>query len=150
MARADYLELRFGQSRWLKKAGRLLLLLCIIALWISPAALTWKVLLSFPLALADLLANRAMAAKANTGRVRIFSDDTCMLSTASTKRVFATLSSRHWMSPWFCSVSVYHARGGRRQNLLVCAADNDADEYRRLRMFLRMRPPAADTQRMVW
>ena len=150
MARADYLELEFGQSRWMKRAINILLLLCILALLISPSPWVWKISACTLLALVHLLANRLAASPVNTGVVRIFQDNTAMLSTASERRLFATLAARHWVSPWFCSIAVHLARGGRKRFLIVCAAGNDADEYRRLLKYLRMRPPASDQERMIW
>ena len=150
MARADYLELKFGQSRRMKRAVRGVLLLGIVANVISPAPWPWKVCTLLLLALVYVSANRLANSPAKTGVVRIFRDDTCMLSTGSVRRAFATLSARHWVSPWFCSVAIHLARGGRKQFLIVCAAENDAGEYRRLRMRLRMRTPDSDASRMVW
>jgi hypothetical protein len=150
MARADYLELDFGQSRWMKRAITVLLLLCILALLISPAPWVWKISACFLLAMAHLLAQRLTASPLNNGVVRIFQDNTAMLSTASERRLFATLAARHWVSPWFCSIAVHLARGGRKRFLIVCATENDADEYRRLLKYLRMRPPASDQERMIW
>lgn len=150
MARADYLELDFGQSRWMKRAINILLLLCILALLISPAPWIWKISAWALLAVAHLLAHRLAVSPLNTGVVRIFQDNTAMLSTASERRIFATLAARHWVSPWFCSIAVHLATGGRKRFLMVYATGNDADEYRRLLRHLRMRPPASDQERMIW
>lgn len=73
-----------------------------------------------------------------------------MLSTASERRVFATLATRHWVSHWFCSVTVYLAKGGDKRFLIICANVNDPDEYRRLLKFLRVRPQASETEKMIW
>lgn len=150
MARADYLELDFGQSRWMKRAINVLLLLCTLALLISPSPWVWKISALSLLAVTHLMAQRLAASPLNTGVVRIFQDNTAMLSTASERRLFATLAERHWVSPWLCSIAVHTARGGRKRFLIVCATENDADEYRRLLRHLRMRRPASDRERMIW
>lgn len=150
MARADYLELDFGQSRWMKRAINILLSLCIIGILISPATWVWKITAWSLLAVAHVLAHRLAASPLNAGVVRIFQDHTAVLSTASERRLFATLAGRHWVSPWFCSIAVHLARGGRKRFLIVCATGNDADEYRRLLRYLRMRPATSDQERMIW
>jgi hypothetical protein len=150
VARADYLELDFGQSRWMKRATNGFLLLCIIAILISPAPWVWKISSWSLLAVTYALAHWVTTSSLNAGVVRIFQDNTAMLSTASERRLFATLAARQWVSPWFCSVAVYLAKGGQKRFLIVCAAANDADEYRRLLKFLRMRSPASDEEKMIW
>ena len=105
----------------------------------------WSVLAVF-----YLLACRVTASSANSGVVRIFKDNTAMLSTASERRAFATLAARHWLSPWFCSVAIDLAKGGSRRFLIVCETANDPDEYRRLLKLLRMRPQASETEKMIW
>lgn len=134
----------------MKGAVRLILALCFIAILISSAPWIWKVSAGLLLALAYRLASRITDSPVNSGVVRIFKDDTSMLSTRSEKRVFASLAEHQWMSPWFCSIAVHPARGGRRRYLVVCAAGNDADEYRRLLKYLRMRTSASGAERMIW
>lgn len=150
MARADYLELDFGASGWMKRAHGGLVLLCILAIVIAPASWTWKISVGSVLAVIYLLACRVTKSSENSGVVRIFKDNTAMLSTASERRVFATLAARHWISPWFCSVAIHLAKGGSRRFLIVCATANDPDEYRRLLKFLRMSPQTAETEKMIW
>jgi len=142
--------MHFGAVRWIRRAQILLLLLCIFALSISPAPWSWQLSTLACLAAVYLLIRRSVASSVNSGTVRIFQDDTAMLSTGAEKRVFATLTSHHWVSPWFSSVTVRLARGGRRRFLIICRSNNDADEYRRMLRFLRIRQQASETQRMIW
>jgi hypothetical protein len=150
MARADYLELNFGASRWMRRAHVILLLLCILAILIAPASWIWKISAWSILAVFYGMAYRVTASAAHSGVVRVFQDNTAMLSMISERRVFATLSARHWVSPWFCSVAIHLAKGGSKQFLIVCATANDPDEYRRLLKYLKMRPQASETEKMIW
>jgi hypothetical protein len=150
VARADYLELEFGSAQWMRRAYRVLLLLCILAISISPAPWSWKLSAWALLAIVWLLSSLVTGLSANRGKVRLYRDNSAMLSTAIERRVFASLAERHWVSPWFCSIGVHLARGGARRFLLVCRAGNDEDEYRRLLVFLRMRPNSSEAERMIW
>lgn len=150
MARADYLELDFGAALWMKRAHVILLILCVLAIMIAAASWTWKISAWSILAVVYLITCRATAASVNSGVVRIFKDNTAMLSTGAGQRAFATLAARQWVSPWFCSVAVHPAKGGKKRVLVICAAGNSPDEYRRLLKFLRMRPQTSDVEKMVW
>jgi hypothetical protein len=101
-------------------------------------------------ACAFVLIRRHMRTAGTIGDIRIFQDSTAVLTTATEKRLFTTLADRHWVSGWFCSVAVNPARGGRKRFLIICASDNDPDEYRRLLRFLRMRTLPSEAQRLIW
>jgi hypothetical protein len=150
MARADYLEVNFSPAAWMMWAHALISLLGIVAVMISPGSWTWKIFLSSAVIFAFVLIAVNMADSRFTGVIRLFHDGTAVFWTASEKRVFATLGNRNWVSPWLCSVPVYQARGGNKRFLVICASNNDPQEYRRLLKFLRMRAPTAASQRMIW
>jgi len=134
----------------MKRAHVLISLLGILAVMVSPAAWAWKLFLTPLVVCAFALIARNMGAARITGVIRLFPDGTAVFTTGSEKRVFATLGNHHWVSRWFCSVAIYLARGGGKRFLVICAAHNDPDEYRRLLKFLRMRTTTPEAQRMIW
>jgi len=150
VARADYLEVRFGPAGWMKWVHVLISLLGILAVMLSPAAWTWKLLLASLLVCAFILILRNIGATRSSGVIRLFLDGTAVFTTRSERRLFCTLGNHHWVSRWFCSIGIYLARGGRKRFLLICAANNDPPEYRRLLKFLRMRTTTPEAQRMIW
>jgi len=125
-------------------------LLGILAVLISPASWQWKVCLVLTGGCAGLLLARKMTDMHNSGIVRILPDSTAMYATALEKRIFTILCHQQWVCRWFCSLAVSLAHDGQRKDLIICASNNNPDEYRRLLKFLRMRSPAAESQRMIW
>ena len=150
MARADYLELGFGATGWNRGAHLIISLLGAVAVLISPGSWGWKLLTFSTLATAYILIKWNMGQPENRGVIRVFQDGTAMLSTQTGRRIFGTLAEHQWVSPWLCSVAIYPAKGGWKRFLVVNRTNNDADEYRRLLKFLRMRPRALKADRMIW
>ena len=114
----------------------LLALLGSVSVLLAPTTWAWK--------LAGLAA-LAMAWRWSAGpkgsvtaqRLRIYPDGTADLSLGG-KAWPAELTGRAWLTRLVCAVEVREADRGARRWFRVCAANNTADDYRRLCGLLRL------------
>ena len=150
MARADYLELRAGMTQWGWWLHALASGLGVLAILISPAGWIWKFVLICLLACAAILTTKRVKDRRTTGRVRVFRDGTTLFFADSNNRIFGTLTRNQWVSRWLCSLAVHPAKQNGKQFFVIFASANYPDEYRRLLVFLQMRTPSSQAQRMIW
>jgi len=137
-------------ARWARLFHLMLSALGILAVLISPAAWTWKLGVCCVLVSTAIVIVRNGFDRQPVGLIRVFRDGTTLYFANDKKRVFGTLARNQWVSRWICSLGVYPAKHAGKQFFVIFSSMNEADEYRRLLMFLRMRTPASQAQRMIW
>jgi hypothetical protein len=150
VVRADFLEIRFGTSRWLKVAQMLLASLGLLAILSTPANWIWKLGSIFLLILVSFFVHAWSAHESRSGVIHLFPDGTALLRTVSGQEIDAVQDPHGWVSRWFCVLTLCAADTGRKHHCVICASENYPNEYRCLLKLLRMRAPAAETQRMIW
>ncbi len=150
VVRADFLEIRFGTSRWLKAAQILLALLGILAILASPANWIWKLGSILLLILVSVSVHTWSAHRGRSGAIHLYPDGTAFLHTASGQEINAIQGPHGWISRWLCVVTLFDDDSRAKHHCVICASENHPDEYRRLLKFLRMRTAPAGTQRMIW
>ncbi len=150
MARADFLNIRFGTSGWLQVTHLLLALLGLLAILINPANWMWKLGSIFLLLLVSFFVHAWSAHKNRSGVIHLYPDGAALIHTASGQEVNAVLGPHSWVSRWICVLSLYDVDNLAKHHCVICASENHPDEYRRLLKLLRMRTPPAAAQRMIW
>jgi len=150
VARADFLNIRFGTSRWLQVAQLLLASLGLLAILITPANWAWKLGSIVLLLLVSFFVHAWPVHQGRSGVIHLDPDGAALIRTASGHEINAVLGSHGWVSRWICVLSLYQPDNYAKHHCVICASENHPDEYRRLLKFLRMRTPPAVAQRMIW
>ena len=150
VARTDFLEIRFGTSRWMQVAQLLLASLGLLAILITPANWTWKLGGMVLLILVSFFVHAWSAHQSRSGVIHLYPDGTALLRTASGQEINAVQGPHGWVSRWICVLTLYQADNSAKHHCVICASENYPDEYRRILKFLRMRTPPAAAQRMIW
>lgn len=125
----------------MRLAHILIFLMSIISLTASNSALPVKILAVGALLFAFGMIARRLAKSHPPGRLRLFADGVGWVSDTQTDKQVRILDNA-WVSRWFCLVPCRQLSSGKRQDIVVCASDNDPDDYRRLLTELRSRPRA--------
>lgn len=150
MTRTEFLEVRFGHSRWLIVAESLISLLGLLAILATPANSIWKFCSILLLLLASLWLMAKSVHENRSGTIRLFSDGTALLRTASELEINAVQGPHGWVSRWLAVLALQEAENGMKHYCIICASENHPDEYRRLLKFLRMHSPPTEAHRMIW
>jgi hypothetical protein len=150
VVRTDFLEVRFGTSRWLKVAQMLLASLGFLAILTTPANWIWKLGSILLLILVSFLVHAWSVHQNRRGVIHLFPDGTALLRKDSGQEISAVQGPHSWVSRWVCALTLYEADNNAKHHCIICASENYPNEYRRLLKLLRMRTPAAATQRMIW
>ena len=150
MARADFLDIRFGTSRWLQVAQLFLAALGLLALLIAPANWTWKLGAIVLLIMVSFFVHAWSVHQDRSGVIHLVPDGAALIHTASGQEVHAVLAPHNWVSRWICVLSLNEVENLAKRHCVICASENHPDEYRRLLKLLRMRTPPAAAQRMIW
>ena len=150
MTRADFLDIRFGASRWLKLAHLLLASLGLLAILITPANWAWKLGSIVLLLLVVFFVHAWSVHQDRSGVIKLNPDGTALLRTASGQEINAVQGPHAWVSRWICVLSLYEADNLAKHQCVICATENHPDEYRRLLKLLRMRTSPVAAQRMIW
>ena len=150
MARADFLDIRFGPSRWLQAAHLLLASLGLLAILATPANWIWKLGSIILLILVSFFVHAWSVHQGRSGVIQLFPDGTALLRTVSGREINAIQGPHGWVSRWICVLTLYEADNDVKHNCVICASENYPDEYRRLLKLMRMRTPPAAAQRVIW
>jgi hypothetical protein len=150
VAPADFVEVRFGHSYWLKVAQTLVASLGLLAILVTPANWKWKISGTLLLVLAACLVHARSEHKSRSGAIRLFADGRALLWMDSRPEINAAQGRHGWVSRWFSILTLQEAGNGRKHFCVICASENHPDEYRRLLKFLRMHTPPTEVQRMIW
>jgi len=150
VARADFLDIHFGPSRWLNVVQILLALLGILAILASPANWMWKLGSILLLILVSVSVHAWSVRQGRSGAIRLYPDGAAFIRTASGQEINAIQGPHGWVSRWLCVVTLFAADSRAKHHCVICASENHPDEYRRLLKFLRMRTAPAGTQGMIW
>ena len=150
MARADFLDIRFGPSRWLKVAHLLLALLGLLAILAAPANWLGKLGSILLLILVSYLVYVWSVQHDRSGVIQLCLDGTAQLRTVSGREINAIQGPHGWVSRWICVLTLYEADSDVKHNCVICASENYPDEYRRLLKLMRMRTPPAAAHRVIW
>lgn len=137
-APSDALKVRTGASGLLAGAPLAIAWLAGLGLLAAPAPFSWRLLSLAALALCYRLVCRGWRHTTNPGRLRLFPDGLGTLDRSGTER-HIQLGGTAWLSPWICVIPLKTAPGAAIMPCMVCAAENRPDDYRRLRVLLRLR-----------
>ena len=135
-------DIHTGASGWIRLAHFAIFLAAMITLTASNAALPAKILTIGALLFAFGLIARRLAKFHAPGRLRVFADGVGWLSDTRTDKQAdrqIRILNHAWVSRWFCMVPCRELDSGNRRDVMVCASDNDSDDYRRLLTALRSR-----------
>lgn len=150
MTRTEFLEIRFGHGRWLMMAHILISSLGLLAILATPANLVWKLCSILLLLLVSLGVFARSIDNSRAGTIRLFADGTAFLRIPSRREVNAVQGPQGWATRWLSILTLQESVSGRKHYCIICASDNDPDEYRRLLKFLRMHAAPAEASRLIW
>ena len=142
MQATDGIDVYTGASHWMRLVHILIFFMTLIALIASNAALPAKILAIGALLIVSGMITRRLARLHAPGRLRLFSDGVGWMSDSQADKQAdkqITLLDHAWASRWFCMVPCWQLDSGKRRDVMVCASDNDPDDYRRLLTALRSR-----------
>jgi hypothetical protein len=149
VARADFLEIRFGISRWLKMAQAAGVSLGLLAILLTPANWKWKLGSILLLLLLAFVIQARSVHDSRFGTIRLFADGTALLRMVCGRKIKAVQGPHGWTSRWFSVLVLLEPDGVRKRHCVICASENRPDDYRQLLVQLRMRT-APESQRMIW
>ena len=147
---ADSLELKFGNSPWLRAVHSLVSASGVLAVLISPANAVWKAS-AIVLLLLVALAIHFRSSKINgRGTICLQQDGTAELLTPDGHKARVVLHANGWATRWLCVLRLYESEKHRHHYCVICASENPPDPYRRLLVNLRMRSSDANIRRAIW
>ena len=118
-----------------------------LAIGLSPAPVSWKIVAACALALTAWRGGRGRDPAAT---LQILPDGAIRLEVADDGPLPASLRGNPWTSRWFSFLTLFESGSGIQYHVVICASINPPDEYRRLLQFLRMRGSSTDTPRNLW
>ena len=110
-----------------------------LAILSSASPWQWTMSAFLGLLLADRLVARSVRLRHAPARATLGLDGVLRLERGSREQL-ATWTGRAWVCRWFCVVDWESLSGPRRGRVLVRAAGNHPDDFRRLRVLLRLAP----------
>jgi len=132
----DRIELKAGASPWLRHLQFLISCMAAISLLAVSTPWLWKLGALVVLILVHVYSGR------HTARYHAPSDLLLRLDGTVRQRKgaleFNGTADSAWVSRWFCLVHWKTVDEGRRRHSLLCASNNRSDDFRRLRVFLRL------------
>jgi hypothetical protein len=108
-----------------------------VAIVFSTSPWPWTMLALLTLFLADRYVVRSVRLRHRPARATLGLDGVLRLQRGEGEQL-ATWTGRAWVCRWFCLVDWECLSAPRRGRALVCAADNHPDDFRRLRVLLRL------------
>jgi hypothetical protein len=138
-AAPESLTVRTGQAAWLRHAFPALAAIACLGLLTAPTTIALKVL-----ALAALLAfyrigRRAWRRAVRIGRLQIYRDGPGLLLRNGEEQRVETAGPA-WITPWICVIPLKTVPGAAMIRCMVCASENRPENFRRLRVWLRLCP----------
>lgn len=110
-----------------------------LAILLSASPWQWTTLAFLGLFLVDRLVARGVRLRHAPATATLGLDGVLRLERGGREQL-ATWTGRAWVCRWFCVVDWESLSGPRRGRALVCAADNHPNDFRRLRVLLRLAP----------
>jgi hypothetical protein len=147
---ADSLELKFGNSPWLRAVHSLVSASGVLAVLISPANAVWKASAIGLLLLVALAIHFRSSNMNGRGTICLQQDGTAQLLTPDGHKASAVLHANGWATRWLCVLRLYESAKHRHHYCVICASENPPDPYRRLLVNLRMRSSDATVRRTIW
>ena len=132
----ERIQLTFGSPHWLFTARFALAVIAALNILVSGISLSWKIPLVAALALLLWVSPRGIGTF--TGWT-MRSDGTLGLNDHDKHR-FRVVEGSAWLSRWISVFRIRDLDSGRVRTCVVAAAQNHEDDYRRMLVFLRMRP----------
>jgi hypothetical protein len=146
MAQPDTLELKFGEGRWLQTGHGAVTLLAFASILFTPSHTAWKIVALSLLVLVHAVSAAPAKQRANRGVLRLWRDGSARIQASDGRETGAQCSPRGWSSQWFSVLVVKEHDSKRTRRCVVCASENVPDDYRRLRVWMRLSRPVKDPQ----
>ena len=150
MTGAESLELKFGNSPWLRAVHSLGSASGVLAVLISPANAVWKASAIVLLLLVALTIHFRSSNKNGYGTICLQQDGTAQLFTRDGQKARVVLPANGWVTRWLCVLRLYESEKHRHHYCVICASENQPDPYRRLLVNLRMRSSDANIRKAFW
>jgi hypothetical protein len=135
-----HLLLHAGAGPWLSFLRWSLLLLIVLSTFTSPIAWLWKLSIWVCAAVFFVLASRPPPLRQKVSSLRLYPNGALTLFLADDTEQLASVSRGFWVTRLVMVLPVSGMPGG----LLVCASRNRREDYRRLMVWARLQPWAAD------
>ena len=133
------LELVCGKAPWLLRSYYVAVLVTAVLLLAADAPVAWR-LGSLALLVSVAVLGRFLDRRRHvTGRM-ILDRDGNVDFLSGESRTAGKFSGAPWLSPGACILHWRPLNGGRRRHSIVCRSMNRPDDYRRLRVWLRLAP----------
>ena len=136
------LELVCGKAPWLLRSYYVVVFFTAMFLLVADTPAAWR-LVSVALLLVAVVLGRYLDRRRNASGRIILDREGNVDFLSGERRTAGRLSGAPWISPWVCVLHWRPLRGGWRRHSMVCRSMNRPDDYRRLRVRLRLAPGAA-------
>ena len=138
MAPESPIEVRIGESRWLRSGRLALFLLAALSLGVAPIDTVWKFAALVGLLLTLVLVTLHLRRISRTHTLRLIPPDLVTLTGTGRTEIHGTLGPAHWATGPVSVVTVVPLDSRRPLRLIVCRSRNQATDYRRLLARLRL------------
>jgi len=135
----DRLELACGRAPWLLRLQVVVMIFTASLLLTADTPVVWR-LGSFVLLVSVIMLERLTGRRKSVSGRMILDRDGNVDFQSSDGRIAGKLSGVPWISPWICILHWSPLSGGSRRHSLVCRSLNRPDDFRRLRVWLRLAP----------
>ena len=132
------IEVKSGAAPWLLASRRLAFLLAGLGLVFSPIAWPWTLGTLLVLLVSWAWAERPGAECRHGPVPLVIHLDGRLLFRDNGRETHGVARPEAWISRWFCVLRWRQDVGGHKCNSLVCASENDPEDYRRLLTWLRL------------
>jgi hypothetical protein len=133
----DRIELVCGKAAWLHHLQTAIAFVAAALILAAPSSLDWRLAAFALLAVVFTVDRRWSARNEEPGALLIRLDGT-VIHRSGFGETIGILDDKAWVSRWVCVVCWTTLETAKRRHSLVCASLNSADDYRRLRVWLRL------------
>jgi hypothetical protein len=137
------LELACGKAPWLTRSYWVVLIFTTVLLLAADTSAVWR-LGSVALLLMAVMLGRLLDRRRNASGRMVLDREGHVDFLSAESRTAGRLSGAPWVTPWVCILHWRPLRGGWPRHSMVCRSMNRPDDYRRLRVWLRLAPGAAN------
>ncbi len=126
-----------GAAGWLIHAPLMLAVVAGLGLLTAPTSTVAKLAALAALTAGYRICSNGWRRAAHPGRLQLFRDGWAILEQAG-KEQHAEAAGSPWVTPWICVIPLKTAAGAAMMPCMVCASGNRPEDFRRLRVLLRL------------
>ncbi len=149
MAAVRTLDLNFGLSNRFLVLQIGVAALGAAAILASPASWAWKSGLLFVLLISAIALHMVSAGPGQSGAICLQPEGDGRMRCRDGREIDVIFSTSAWVTRWLCVLTVFERDPYRQYHCVICASENDANQYRRLLGYLRLRVSSATVHKAI-